>query len=144
MSQRVHLEANVLLRFLRNDDPQQSPIAAAFFERAQARNLRLLVSPVTLAEVFYVLASVYGLPRPEVARILHAALSSDLVWCEDGGVAVEALQRITSNKDSFGDAYLMATAIQADEELATFDKGITSHKDIRVYPLASLTKSKAK
>ena len=143
MSQRVHLDANVILRFLRNDDPVQSPIAAALFTHAQSGNVELMLSPVTLAEVFYVLASAYGLPRPEVAKILQTFLSSGLASCEDRGVAEEALQRITTKKDSFGDAYLVATAAQAHENLATFDKGITSRKDLRVYPLASLIKTRS-
>jgi predicted nucleic-acid-binding protein len=144
VSRRVHLDANVILRFLRNDDPDQSPIAVVLFDRAQNGLLDLVVSPVTVLEVFYVLATSYGMPRPDVAKILHTLLASDLVRCEDKGITIDALQRITSNKVSFGDAYLMATASQSQEEIATFDKGIASLKDIRIYPLASLVKAKSK
>ena len=144
MSQRIHVDANVILRFLRNDDPEQSPIAAALFDRAQSGQVKLLVSAVTVAEVFYVLASVYNLPRPETASILHTLLSSDLLACNDLEIVLDALKQITANKDSFGDAYLMATAGKTQDELASFDKGITSRKNIRVYPLASLQKAKGK
>jgi predicted nucleic acid-binding protein len=144
VSRRVHLDANVILRFLRNDDPDQSPVAVVLFDRAQGGSIDLLVSPVTLLEVFYVLASIYGMPRPDVARILHKFLTSDLVKCEDNGIALDALQRITTNKVSFGDAYLVAAASRYQEELATFDKGITSLKDVRLFPLTALVKVKSK
>jgi predicted nucleic-acid-binding protein len=141
MSRRVHLDANVILRFLRNDDPQQAPIAAELFKQAQAKEVELLASPVTLLEVFYVLASTYKQPRVAVAGILHTLVSSGLVTCEDGDIALEALQRITANKVSFGDAYLAATALRAGEELASFDKGVATFKDAKVYPLESLAKA---
>src|ERR1022692_3031883 len=101
MSRRVHLDANIILRFLRNDDPQQSQTAAELFKRAQSKELRLIVSPVIVLEVFYVLVKAYVMPRPEAAKVLDALLTSGLVLCEDDGVTVDALQRITSNKISF-------------------------------------------
>lgn len=144
MSRRVHLDANVILRFLRNDDPQQAPVAAELFKLAQAKEVELVASPVTLLEVFYVLAKTYGQPRAAVAKILHTLVSSGLVVCEDGGIALDALQRITANKISFGDAYLAATAVRAKEELASFDKGVAAFKDAKVYPLESLAKAARK
>jgi predicted nucleic acid-binding protein len=141
MSRRVHLDANVILRFLRNDDPHQAPIASELFKRGQAKQVELIASPVTLLEVFYVLASTYGQPRVAVAKILHTLVSSGLVVCEDGGIALDALQRITANKISFGDAYLAATAVRAKEEIASFDKGVAAFRDARVYPLESLAKA---
>lgn len=144
MSRRVHLDANVILRFLRNDDPQQSQTAAELFKRAQTNELRLIVSPVIVMEVFYVLSRTYAMPRPEVARILDTLLTSGLVLCEDNGITLDTLHRITSNKISFGDAYLVAAAAHTKEELVTFDKGIAVFKDARLFPLNSLSKSSKK
>lgn len=139
MSRRVNLDANVILRFLRNDDVRQSPRAAALFQLAQADDeLELLVSPVTLLEVFYVLVRAYGLPRTEVAGLLGSLLGSGTVLCEDGGITLSALKLITSNQISFGDAYLAATALQAGEEIASFDQGMSAFKAVRHYPLGAL------
>jgi predicted nucleic acid-binding protein len=66
------------------------------------------------------------------------------VTCEDGGLVLDALSRITSNKISFGDACLVATAARAGEELVSFDKGIAAFKDARLFPLNSLSKSSRK
>jgi predicted nucleic acid-binding protein len=144
MSRRIHLDANIILRFLRNDDPQQSQTAAGLFTRAQAKELRLIVSPVIVLEVFYVLSKVYGMPRPEVSNILQTFLTSGLAECEDGGITLDALSRITSNKISFGDAYLVASAARAKEELVSFDKDIAAFKDARLFPLNSLSKGSKK
>lgn len=141
MSRRIHLDANVILRFLRNDDPQQSQTAAELFKRAQAKEFRLIVSPVIVLEVFYVLSKAYAMPRPEVAQVLDTLLNSGLVLCEDNGITLDALHRITSNKISFGDAYLVAAAAHAKEELVSFDKGMAAFKDARLFPLNSLSQS---
>jgi predicted nucleic-acid-binding protein len=144
MRRRVHLDANIILRFLRNDDPRQSLTAAELFRRAEAKELHLIVSPVILLEVFYVLAKTYAMPRPEVAGILHTLLASGLILCEDGGIALDALLRIISNKTSFGDAYLMATAVRAKEEIVSFDKDVAASKDVRLFPLNSISKRPGK
>jgi predicted nucleic acid-binding protein len=144
MSRRLHLDANIILRFLRNDEPRQSQTAAELFKRAQTSELRLIVSPVIVLEVFYVLAKVYAMPRPQAANVLEILLTSGLVLCEDGGITLDALRRITSNKISFGDAYLVATAVHAQEEVVTFDRGFTAFKDARLYPLNSLSKGSKK
>jgi predicted nucleic-acid-binding protein len=144
MSRRVHLDANIILRFLRNDDPQQSQTAAELFKRAQTQELRLMVSPVIVLGVFYVLAKAYAMPRPDAAKVLETLLSSGLVQCEDSGITLDALQRITRNKISFGDAYLVASAAHAKEELVSFDKGLAAFKDARLFPLNSLSQSSKK
>lgn len=139
MSRRVHLDANIILRFLRNDDPQQSPAAAELFRRAQAGEWQLLASSVTVLGVFYVLVKTYSMPRPRAAGILATLLESGLVLCEDGGITVDALHRITSGKISFGDAYFAASAARAGEELVSFDKGMAVFKDARLFPLNALS-----
>jgi predicted nucleic acid-binding protein len=71
-------------------------------------------------------------------------LASGLVLCEDGGITLDALQRITSNKISFGDAYLVAGAAHTNEELVSFDQGIAVFKDARFYPLNAPPKASKK
>jgi predicted nucleic acid-binding protein len=131
----VHLDANVLLRFLRNDDPKQSPLAAKLFDRAQSKEIQLVLSPVTVLEVFYVLAGAYSMPRPQAAQILLSVLSSKLVRCENALIVTDALQRITSPKISFGDAYLAASAVHAGEAVASFDRHLSGFQDVQIYDL---------
>jgi len=138
MNDRVHVDANVILRFLRNDDEEQSPRAAALLQMTQSGSLLLLVSPVTLMEVFYVLSRAYRMERKEAARLLATLLSSAALVCDDGGVTIDALARITSNQVSFGDSFLAATAARANEPIATFDQGLASFTDVQFFPLDTL------
>ena len=131
---RIHLDANVVLRFLRNDDPLQSLQAAALFQQAQAsEDIELIVSAITVMEVFYVLNRAYGLPRAEVARILAEFLHTGVATCVEDEIVLDALARITGQKISFGDAYLAASTAMDNAEAASFDQGMRSFSDARLY-----------
>ena len=135
MSKRVLIDANIVLRFLRNDDPKQSPLAAKLFKRAQAKELSLIASATTFLEVFYVLSKTYRIHPTEAARLLHTLLATGIVSCEDGGVTLDALQRITKDNISFGDAHLAASAANSQGLVASFDQDLRSFKDIQLYDL---------
>ncbi|HEY2880942.1 MAG TPA: hypothetical protein VGJ15_00880, partial [Pirellulales bacterium] len=62
-AKRYQLDANVLLRFLRNDHPRWSPRAARLIEQANRGDVELQVLSVTVAEVFYALKTSYKVSR---------------------------------------------------------------------------------
>jgi predicted nucleic acid-binding protein len=128
---RYHLAANVVLRFLRNDDPKHSPAAARLFARAKAGEIQLVLSAVTIAEVFYVLARVYKHAKPEAASKLLPLVQSDLLAVTDRSTAVDALLRVSKANVDFGDAYLAATAARSGDTVASFDSDFTSFPDVR-------------
>lgn len=132
---RIHLDANVILRFLRNDDPLQSPQAAALFQQAQAsEDIELIISAITVMEVFYVLSRAYGLPRAETARLLVEFLHTGVATCPEDEIILDALARITGQKTSFGDAYLAAATVANNAEAASFAQGMKGFPDVRLYP----------
>lgn len=134
---RVHVDANVVLRFLRNDDPVQSPQAATLLRRGQTDDeLELVISAVTLIEVFHVLTRAYDLPRAKAAGLLAELLQTGALTCPDGATVEDTLRRITGQKISFGDAYLAATAAAEHLAVASFDHGMAAFPDIRPYPLS--------
>lgn len=135
MSQSIHLDANVILRFLRNDDSRHSPQAARLFQRAQTDDsIQLIVSTVTIMEVFYVLVRPYKLRRTDAAKLLHNLLGTGILSCPEGEITLDTLSRITSQKDSFGDAYLAATAAgDAGSIVASFDHGLAQFDDVSLH-----------
>jgi predicted nucleic acid-binding protein len=136
MIRRVHVDANVILRFLRNDDPQQSAQAANLFRRSRDDGqLELIVSAVTLMEVFYVLVRTYALPRPQAARLLLDLLNTGALSSPDHLALQRSLGRITSQKISFGDAWIAGSAAAENAEIATFDQELGNSAGVKRYPL---------
>ena len=135
MSQRIHLDANVILRFLRNDDPRHSPAAARLFQKAATGTVALFVSAVTINEVFFAFTSSYKRSHPDAAKKLLPFIRAGVVEFEHEACLLDALQRVLAEKVDFGDAYLAATAASSKDLVASFDRDLRNFKDVQLYEL---------
>jgi len=135
MSRRIHLDANVVLRFLRNDDPRQSPAAARLFQKAARGRESLFISAVTISEIFYALLASYGLSRADAAWKILPFVRAGVVDIEQQDCVIAALQGVISKNVDFGDAYLAAMAAHDKGLVASFDRDLRKFKDIQLYDL---------
>jgi predicted nucleic acid-binding protein len=133
MSRRIHLDANVILRFLRDDDPRQSPAAAKLFQKASDGTAELLVSAVTLSEVFYAFTSFYRLSQRDAAAKLLPLIRAGAITFEQEECMSDALERVIAANVDFGDAWLAASAASSNELVASFDRDLLRFKDIQMY-----------
>jgi predicted nucleic-acid-binding protein len=121
----IALDTNVLVRYLVDDDPQQSRQAARLIERAVARDESLFISDMVFCETVWVLVSAYGLPRTEIADALGALLRArSLVFASTDRLA-SALEAYRRGKGDFAD-YLIREQAHAHgaDAVATFDKAL--------------------
>jgi len=133
MSRRIHLDANVILLFLRNDDAKQSPAAAKLFEKAAGGKATLFVSAVTINEVFFAFTSFYKLSQSDVARKIIPFIRTGIAEFEHEDSLLDALQRVVGENVDFGDAYLAAFAARHKDQVASFDRDLKRFKDIELY-----------
>lgn len=130
MNPRYHLDANVVLRFLRDDDPKQSAAASRLFASAKAGKVRLAISAVTVAEAFYVLSRVYKHTRADAASRLLPLLQSDVLEVADRNCVLDGLNRVVKANVDFGDGYLAATASESGDAVASFDADLQLFPDV--------------
>jgi predicted nucleic acid-binding protein len=78
------LDANVLVRFLVQDEPRQSAAATALFETAERREIVLHLDGLAVAEAVYVLVGRYGRARSDVVNVLLAVIQNAGVETMDG------------------------------------------------------------
>ena len=119
------VDANVLLRFLTKQPPAQAEAAREVLERGQRGEFNLVVEPLTLAEVVYVLAGVYGYPVERIRTELLDLIHTDAVWLETTlleRAVTDALMKLSSELDS-PDTYPPARARLSGGQVASFDKG---------------------
>lgn len=128
---RYHLDANVVLRFLRNDDPRQSPAAKRLLEAGQAGQAVLILSAVTISEIFYAFRVSYKMARPDVAKLLGTLLRSSVFEVEHEARVLDAMDRVERSSLDFGDAYLAATAVDTQEPIASFDDDFRKFADVK-------------
>jgi predicted nucleic-acid-binding protein len=125
------LDANVLVRFLVQDDPKQSAAATALFEKAERHEAVLHLDGLTVAETVYVLIGRYGQRRSDVVNVLLAVVQNAGVETTQREIVIDALQRFAAMNVDFPDAWLAARAAQFACEVASFDRDFDKFKDIR-------------
>ena len=128
---RLLLDANVMIRFLRADHTDHFERAKALFEQAESGDLRLVLLDAVLAEVVYVLTSVYEAKRADVADTLRPFLFHGGIECPGNKVLADALGRFATNGVDFLDAYLAAQALAMEVPVSTFDKDFRKFKGIK-------------
>lgn len=128
----IGLDTNVIVRFLAQDDDEQSPIATKFIERL-SRERPGFVSAVVLAEVTWVLSRAYKYPREGIAEVVDGLLRSTELIVENSEAAYRALGLFqASTTGEFADAMIAATASLAGaDEIVTFDKAAASAYGMR-------------
>lgn len=110
----VAIDTNVLVRFLTNDHPQQSPRARALLESHE-----VFVALTVLLETEWVLRSAYGLAPERLHAALRAFAGLPQVRIETPSRLAEALDRAEAGLD-FADALHLGAA-SPTESFATFD-----------------------
>ena len=125
------LDANVLVRFLVQDDPKQSSAAAALFEKAERREVLLHLDALVVAETVYVLIGRYGRSRTEVANVLLALIQNAGIETMEAEVVTDALHRFAAFNVDFSDAWLAARASRLRRPVASFDRDLDKFKDIK-------------
>jgi predicted nucleic acid-binding protein len=125
------MDANVLIRFLRNDHKEHSPRAADWIGRANEGHLILEVSAVTVAEMFYALRASYKIDRRRAAGTLASVLNTPAFRLPESKRILDALARVQAANVDFGDAYLAAVASDTGAMVLSFDHDLDKFADVK-------------
>jgi predicted nucleic-acid-binding protein len=103
------LDANVIVRFLTNDDEKQAPVAYRLIEEAINGKITLVLHSLIVAKCCWVLESKrYGYSKSDVAEKLDQIVSANSIKTIDKETIKKALQNYREYKVDFVDAYLHA------------------------------------
>ena len=116
------LDTNVVLRFLRQDDPAQSPACADLFTRAEQGEFSLQLDAVSIAELIWVLTSFYKTSPAKVADLLSSLLQHPAIMTEDRDRLLRALLLFASTRADFIDCYLAAQGLETGHAIVTYDR----------------------
>ncbi len=119
------IDSNVLVRHLVQDHPAQSREASELLAEAEASGDRVFLSPLLLAEVFWVLSRAYRFPKADLLRAFDAVLHADLFVVEHKDQALAALDAYRQGRAGFADYLLTEIAWAAGcDRFLTFDKAL--------------------
>jgi len=111
----IRVDANYILRYLLNNNPEMANIAEQLF-----LNEQVFIANKILAEVVYVLLSVYEVSKIEVVDKLMHLINFDTIFTDNEPIIIEALNLFKTQNLDFVDC-LLCSYSQIDE-IKTFDK----------------------
>jgi predicted nucleic acid-binding protein len=118
---RAFVDSNVLVRHLTGDPPDQAKRATGFLRDAE----ELVLVDLVIAEVVYVLESVYEVERERVSELVRAILGFPAVVVLDRLLLLRVLELYEQYLIHFAESYLAACAEASGVGVvASFDRAI--------------------
>ncbi len=123
----IGLDTNVLVRYIMQDDPKQSPKASLLIDALDDTN-RGFVSLVSVVELVWVLSSCYDLSREQITQALDVMLRTRQFAVEQSEQVMRALRVFAAGKADFADCLIERSAAQAGcDKTVTFDVGAAKY-----------------
>jgi predicted nucleic-acid-binding protein len=129
----IGLDTNVLVRYLVQDDPVQSPRATRIIEQRFTEDRPGFISLVTIAETVWVLDRVYGMSALEIARAVERILQADTLIVQNEQEVFTASIILRTGAGSFSDGLIGAIGAWAGcSSTFTFDRKAARLKDFEL------------
>lgn len=117
------IDANVILRYLTNDVPDQAKQAEELLKRVEAGTEDVFLPDIILADIIWILDGYYKQPREDIREWITAVLSLQGLAFSDKDMALNALDIYVDNKIDWSDAFTASQMLkQGITEIYSFDK----------------------
>lgn len=118
----IGFDTNVLLRFLMEDDAEQSGIAAAWIRKTGEREEKIFLSHVVLTELVWVLDGSYRMPKDQILDVVESLISTQQIEMEDFETVRHALHDYGLSGCGFADCLIRRKALACGcSDFKTFD-----------------------
>ena len=104
----IGLDTNILVRYLTQDDPIQSPRAREIIERRLTEKKPGFVSIVAMIETVWVLERAYRLTPHEIVGAVERMLQIDVLVVENEQEVFTAMIALKDGQGTFADAVIAA------------------------------------
>ena len=119
----IGLDTNVLVRYLAQDDPEQSARATALIEQRLTVEEPGYISVVAMVETVWVLDRAYHIGGTEIAAIIERLLQADTLVVEAAQEVFLAMLTLRDGRGGFADALIALLGTRAGcLHTVTFDR----------------------
>lgn len=123
----IGVDTNVLVRYIVEDDPEQSPVAAAMIERALTRGESIFVSQIVLCELVWVLSFAYRFKREGIVGALQQLRRGAQIVVERADEVKNAIAAYAEGPGDFADYLIGERAVaHGCSVVASFDRDLQS------------------
>lgn len=128
----IGLDTNVLVRYIAQDDPKQSPMATHVVESLTV-DARGYVSVISVVELVWVLTDCYALTKGELCEVLATLLRTKEIVVAHADTVWQALRLFKEGKADFADCLIERFAHEAGcDYTTTFDRDAAKHCGMRL------------
>ena len=129
----IAVDSNIFMRWLLNDDKEQADAIATLVRKSEKDGERLWASDTVVAEVVWVLESVYDVSPKDVSQYIESLLDVQTFEFENRERLLRAVELYRAHQVDFIDCYIVASAK---------DKGITTvvsyDRDFKKMPIEAI------
>jgi predicted nucleic-acid-binding protein len=119
----IGLDSNIVVRYLVQDDPDQSQRATEIIERRLSARNPGFISVVAIAETVWVLDRAYRFSDEDIVAAVEGMLQSDVLVVEREQQVFAAMVALKEARGSFADALIGALGAAAGcSATLTFDR----------------------
>lgn len=129
----IGLDTNVLVRYLAQDDPKQSPKATRLIESFTADESGY-IGIVSVVELVWVLTGCYESSKAEVCEVVETLLRAKGIVVAHADIVWKALRLFKDGKADFADCLIERFANEAGcSHTTTFDREAAKHCGMRLF-----------
>lgn len=129
----IAVDSNIFMRWLLNDDKEQADAIAALVRKFEKGGERLWASDTVIAEVVWVLESVYDVSPKDVSQYIESLLDVQTFEFENRERLLRAVELYRAHQVDFIDCYIVASA--KDKGIATV---LSYDRDFRKMPIKAI------
>lgn len=119
----IGIDTNVLVRYLTQDDAEQSRVASRFIEQVITPDNPGHITGITLCELAWVLSECYDADRARIKAVIEGLLSSKQLSVESPELVWGALRDWTEFGSDFSDALIGRLVLdRGGVSTVTFDR----------------------
>ena len=119
----IGLDTNVLVRYIMQDDPKQSPQSAELIESLSV-DAPGFVPLVVVVELVWVLSAAYDMKRAQIAQVLDTLLRTKELIVDRAEQVLKAQRAFNTSSADFADCLIERIATSAGcVKTMTFDVG---------------------
>lgn len=125
------IDTNVLVRYVMQDEPRQSKIAAQFIEQECSAEEPAFINGVVLSEFVWVLESAYDYRRQDIGKLLELILRTRQFYIHQPDIIWQALNGYQNGLADFADNLIACLNEHNDcQDTVTFDKKASRIKQL--------------
>ena len=118
----IGIDTNVIVRYIVQDDPEQSKAATRLIEQACTIDNPGFINQIVLCELVWVLRRSYKQDKANIYHVIEQILQTDRFLIEDIQLVWKALQAFKESRADFADCLLGQKNLQAGcDYTATLD-----------------------